>query len=143
MPSNRSSCYVPTLATPSGVQMEDLVDDLPFAIDFQKREQVGEPVPGPVFEFKPHGGDRVNEVDAGYPCMEPRCRTVLVVSGKELLDRAGDQVGTEITEDRRVLVEGGFHVVASAGLGTIDVVLDDLGDCAVLAHVGCCITHGF
>ena len=50
---------------PSGVQMEDLVHDLPLPVDFQQREQVGEPVTGPVVEFEPHGGDRANEVDAG------------------------------------------------------------------------------
>ena len=35
--------------------MENLVHDLPLPIDFEQREQVCEPVAGPVIEFKPHG----------------------------------------------------------------------------------------
>ena len=50
--------------------MEDLVHDLPLPVDFEQREQVREPTTGPVIEFKPHGGDRVNEVDVGDPCLE-------------------------------------------------------------------------
>ena len=96
---------------------------------------------GPVVEFKPHDGHRVNEVDAGNPCLELRRWTALVSPGKELLDGASEQIGTDITEDRRVLVEGGLHVVAPAGFGAIDVVLDNLSDCVILAHVGRCITH--
>ena len=45
--------------------MEHFVHDLPLPVDFQQGEQVGVPATGPVVEFKPHGGDRVNEVDAG------------------------------------------------------------------------------
>ncbi len=52
--------------------MEDLVHDLPLPVDFEQREQVCEPVAGPVVEFKSHRGDRVNEVDAGDPCLELR-----------------------------------------------------------------------
>ena len=66
--------------------MEDLVCDLPLAVGFEQCEQVGEPVTGPVVEFKPHRGDRVNEVDAGDPCLESRRWAVLVIPGKELLD---------------------------------------------------------
>ena len=57
--------------------MEDLVHDLPLPVDFQQREQVGVPAAVPVVEFKPHGGDRVNEIDAGDPCLEPRTRSRL------------------------------------------------------------------
>jgi len=122
--------------------MEDLAHDLPLPVDFEQREQVREPTTGPVVEFKPHGGDRVNEVDVGDPCLELLRWTVLVVPGKKLLDGAGEQVGTSVTEDRRVLVEGGFHVVASAGLGAIDVVLNDLGDIVAVVHVSRCVCHG-
>ncbi len=76
--------------------MEDLVHDLPLAVDFQQREQVGVPGTAPVVELEPHGGDRVNEVDAGDPCLELRRRSVSVIPGKELLDGAGKQVGTDI-----------------------------------------------
>jgi len=44
--------------------MEDLGHDLPLPVDFEQREQVSEPTTGPVVEFKPHGGDRVDEIDA-------------------------------------------------------------------------------
>jgi hypothetical protein len=38
------------------------------------------------------------------------------------------QVGANIAEDRRVLMEGRFHVGASARLGAIDIRLDGLGN---------------
>ena len=114
--------------------MEDLVHDLPLPVDFEHREQVGVPLVGPVVEFQPHGGDRADDVDAGDPCLEPRRRTVLVIPLKELLDGAGDQVGTGIAEDRCLLVKGGFHVGASARLGSIDIGLDGLGDCVIIAQ---------
>ena len=74
--------------------MEDLVHDLPLPVDLQQREQVGVPVTGPIVEFQPYGGNRINEVDAGDPCLEPCRCTVLVIPGKELLDGASEQVGT-------------------------------------------------
>jgi len=63
-----------SLADASWVKMEDLIHDLPLAIDFEHREQVGEPVAGPVVEFQPHGSDGVDDVDASDPCLEPRRR---------------------------------------------------------------------
>ena len=75
--------------------MKDLVHDLPLSVDFEQREQVSVPAAVPVVEFKPHGGDRVNnEVDAGDPCLEPRRWIVLVNPVKKPLNRAGEQVGT-------------------------------------------------
>jgi hypothetical protein len=121
--------------------MEDFVRDRPPPVEFQQREQVGEPVTGPIVEFKPNGGDCVDKIDAGDPCLELGRWTVLVIPGKELLDGAGEEVGTDITENRRVLVEGGFHVVAPAGFGPIDVALDDLRDRVVLAHDFRCTAH--
>ncbi len=112
--------------------MENLVHDLPIAVDFEQREQIGVVGTAPVVEFEPHCGDRANDVDAGDACLQPRRRAILVIPGKELLDRAGEQVGAGITEDRRVLMKGGLHVVAPSGLGAIDVVLDDLADRVML-----------
>ncbi len=66
--------------------MKDLVHDFPFPVDFEQGEQIGKSVSGPVLEFQPHGGDRVNQVDAGNPCLEPGRWTVLVIPCKELLD---------------------------------------------------------
>jgi hypothetical protein len=117
------------------VLMEDLVDDLPLAIDFKQSEQVGEPNAGPVVEFKPNSGDRFDKVDAGDLRLEVWCWTVLVIPVKQLLNRAGKQFRAVMTEDRRILVEGGLHVVASAGSGAIDVQLDDLGDRIIFTHV--------
>src|SRR4029453_11176130 len=78
----------------SGVQMENLVHDLPIPVDLKQCEQIGKPMPGPVVEFQPHRGNRPDDVDAGNPGLESRCRTVLVIPVKELLDGASKQVGT-------------------------------------------------
>lgn len=94
--------------------MEDLVHDLPFAIDLQKREQVGEPETGPVIQLKPHGGDGANDVDICNPRLEIGRRTVLVIPGQQAFDGASEQVIPDIPEERRVLVERGFHIAALA-----------------------------
>ena len=73
-----------------GVQMKNLVHNLPLAVEFQQREQVGEAVPGPVVEFEPHGGDCVDEVDAGDARLEFGRWTILVVPRKEILDGTGE-----------------------------------------------------
>lgn len=44
---------MPTFATPSDVQVEDLVHDLPLFVDLEQREQFGKPVPGRVVSFEP------------------------------------------------------------------------------------------
>ena len=41
---------------------------------------------GPIVECQPHGGDRVNEGDAGDPRMDTGCWTILVIPGKQLPD---------------------------------------------------------
>ena len=97
---------------------------------------------GQVLELKPHGGNRVDKIDVSDSCLELRRRTILVTPVKELLDGTAEQVGSGIAENRRVLVEGGLHVVTFARPGTIDVVLDGLGDRLTLAHVSRYITHG-
>jgi len=81
--------------------MEDLVDDLPLAINLEQSEQVGEPNTGPIVEFEPNSGDRFDEVDADDSRFKLWCRTVLVLPVKEFLDRAGKQLGTVMAEDRR------------------------------------------
>ena len=70
--------------------MEHFIHDLPLPVDFEQGEQIGEAVSGPVLEFQPHGGDRVNQVNTGDPCLKPRRWPVLVIPGKELLDGAGE-----------------------------------------------------
>ncbi len=121
--------------------MEDLIRDLPLPVNFEHREQVSETVAGPVVKFQPHGGDRADDIDTGDPCLEFRRRTVLVILVKELLDGTSEQVVTDIAEDCSVLVKGGLHVVASARPGSIDIMLDGLGDRIIIAHVGRCIAH--
>jgi hypothetical protein len=68
------------------VLMEDLVDDLPLAINLEQSEQVGEPNTGPIVEFEPNSGDRFDEVDADDSRFKLWCRTVLVLPVKEFLD---------------------------------------------------------
>ena len=63
----------------SSVQVKNYVHDLPRSIDLEQGEQVREPGAGPVVEFKPHGGDRANEVDACDPGFKPRRGTVVVI----------------------------------------------------------------
>jgi len=121
--------------------MEDLVHDLPLTIDFEQREQVGETKTGPVFKLKSHGRDGTSDIDAGDSVLEFRRRTVVVIPCEKVLDGSCEQIGSDIAEDGCVLVESGLHVVAFAGSGTIDVVLDDLGDNVILADVGRGITH--
>ena len=113
--------------------MKNLVHDFPLPVDFQQREKVREPVTGPVVEFKPQGGDGARNVDAGDACFEVRRWAIRVIPCEELVDRARRQFVTDIAEDRGACVKGGFHVVTSAGPGTIDVVLNHLGDRFMLA----------
>ena len=47
----------------SAVEMEDLVHDLPIAIQLQQREHVCEARPRPVVDFQAHVRDRANDVD--------------------------------------------------------------------------------
>jgi hypothetical protein len=47
----------------SAVEMEDLVHDLPLAIQLQQREHVCEARPRPVVDFQAHVRDRANDVD--------------------------------------------------------------------------------
>lgn len=47
------------------VRMEDFAEDLPFAVEFEQREKVGEAMTTPVFELEANGGDGLDEVDAG------------------------------------------------------------------------------
>jgi len=107
----------------SGVLMEDLVHDLPLPVDFEEREQISVAMAGPVVEFQPHRGNRVDDVDADNPGVEPRCRAIVVHIVKELLDGASEEVAIGIAEDGRVLVEGGLHVGALARLRAIDKYL--------------------
>ena len=55
--------------------MKDLVHDLPFPVDFQQREKIGEPMTGPVVELKPHGGDlaATTNVTAMPPLIDWSC----------------------------------------------------------------------
>src|SRR5262245_59195701 len=113
--------------------MKDVIHNLPRPIDFEEREQVSEAVAVPVIEFQPDPSNRVDDVDTDDPGVEPCGWGIVVHSVKEELDRAGKELPIGIAEDGRVLVEGGFHLVALAGLRTIDVMLDRLGNRLILA----------
>ncbi len=64
---------------PLRVEMEDLVHNPPLPVDLKQREQVSEPMAGPVFELQPHGGSRSHNIDAGDVCLKPRGWTILVI----------------------------------------------------------------
>ena len=65
--------------------MENLVHDLPLPVYFQQREQISEPVTSPVFEFKPHIGDRINEVNTDDMCLKPCRWPIFIVPVKKTL----------------------------------------------------------
>ncbi len=81
------------------MQMKHLVHDLPVAVNFQKREQVGKTKTGPVFKLKSHRCDGSNNIDASDSCPETGRWTVLVIPSKELLDGAAEQIGTDSRGD--------------------------------------------
>jgi hypothetical protein len=114
--------------------MKDVVHNLPRSIDFEEREHVSVAVAVPVIEFQPDPSNRVDDVDTDDPGVEPLCGWGIVVHfAKEELDRASKELPIGIAEDGRVLVEGGFHLGASASLRTIDIMLDRLGNRLILA----------
>jgi hypothetical protein len=113
--------------------MKEVVHNLPRPIDFEEREQVSEAVAVPVIEFQPDPSNRVDDVDTDDPGVEPCGWGILVHFVKEELDRASKELPIGIAEDGRVLVEGGFHLGASASLRTIDIMLDRLGNRLILA----------
>src|SRR5262249_55069358 len=113
--------------------MKDVVHNLPRPIDFEEREQVSEAAAVPVIEFQPDPSNRVDDVDTDDPGVEPCGWGIVVHSVKEELDRASKELPIGIAEDGRVLVEGGFHLGASASLRTIDIMLDRLGNRLILA----------
>lgn len=47
----------------STMKMEDLVHDLPLAVQFQQREHVRETRSRPIVDFQAHVRDRANDVD--------------------------------------------------------------------------------
>src|SRR5215471_2546387 len=113
--------------------MKDVVHNLPRPIDFEEREQVSEAAAVPVIEFQPDPSNRVDDVDTDDPGVEPCGWGIVVHSVKEELDRARKELPIGIAEDGRVLVEGGFHLGASASLRTINIMLDRLGNRLILA----------
>ena len=113
--------------------MKDVVHNLPRPIDFEEREQVSEAATVPVIEFQPNLSNRVDDVDTDDPGVEPCGWGIVVHSVKEELDRTSKELPIGIAEDGRVLVEGGFHLGASASLRTIDIMLDRLGNRLILA----------
>ena len=62
----------------------------------------------PVVEFKPNGSNRVNEIDAGDLRLKSCRCSVLLIPGKKVLDRTGEQIVTDIAEDL-LADRGGTH----------------------------------
>src|SRR5262249_33168946 len=108
--------------------MKGVVHNLPRPIDFEEREQVSEAAAVPVIEFQPDPRNRGDDVDTDDPGVEPGGWGIVVHSVKEELDRVSKELPIGIAEDGRVLVEGGFHLGASASLRTINIMLDRLGN---------------
>jgi hypothetical protein len=55
----------------------------------------------------------------------------------------GENLAVGKAKDRCIRVEGGLHVAASAGLGSVDVNLDRLGNRIIFAQTFVCVAHGF
>ena len=116
------------------MQVEDFVYDLPLAVDFEKREHVSESIAGPVLEFEPDGRNAFDDVDARDSSLQ-LCRwTILVVPIEQVLNRTGEQVGTNIPKDRRSRMERKFHLVRTTCLPAIDVMLNRFGNRVILAQ---------
>ena len=107
-------CSSASLAIRSWMQVKDLVHDFPLAADLEHREQVCESVASPVVEFDSYGGDRSRLVDVCDLGTQSSCRAIPVVPGKKLLDWTVDQIRAEVSENRRIFVKGGPHVVSAA-----------------------------
>ncbi len=122
--------------------MEDFAHDLPRPVDFEKREHVGVLGSMEVGEFEPNGGNCFGNIDAGDPCLKSGCWTALVTPVKQQLYGAAKQVGAGIAKDRRVRVERRLYVVTPAGFHTVDVGLNDFGDCFILVQVSRYGIHG-
>ena len=122
--------------------MKDVVHNLPRPIDFEEREQVSEAAAVPVIEFQPDPSNRVDDVDTDDPGVEPCGWGIVVHVVKEELDRASKELPIGIAEDGRLLVEGGLHICTAARFGTIDIMLNRLGNRLILAEVGTRVTHG-
>src|SRR5215468_12469780 len=127
----------------SRMHVEDFSDDLPLPLDFHQRQHVRVTMPRPVVEFQPHRRDRFANVEARDSRFEFRRWSVLIDPIEDLLNRASEQVVTEIAEDRRVRMKGSLHVIAAARPAAIDIDLNRLGDRVRFAYRRWCRCHGF
>ena len=108
--------------------MEDLIHDLPFPVEFEQGEHVGEPGTGPIVELKPDGSHCAADIDTCDVCFAFGGGAILVIPVKKYLDGTGEEVLPDITENRGVLMKGRLHVGAFAGFGSVDVMPDSFGD---------------
>src|SRR5262249_2595870 len=127
----------------SRMHVEDFSDDLPLPLDFHQRQHVRVTMPRPVVEFQPHRRDRFANVEARDSRFEFRRWSVLIDPIEDLLNRASEQVVTEIAEDRRVRMKGSLHDIAAARPAAIDIDLNRLGDRVSFAFRRSCRCHGF
>lgn len=93
---------------------------------------VREAVARPVVDVEPDGGNAADDVNAGEAGLQVGGRLVAVYPVEEQLNRAGDEIGSEVSADRGVRMERRGHLRASARLSGVDVALDGADD-----RVGC------
>lgn len=119
-----------------GVEVEDLGEYLPGAVDFDEGPVVGEAVAAPVVDLETEGGGGAGDVEGGEADFDGGGGGILVDEVVEDLNGAGDEVGAEVAGDGGEGVEGGLDEVGFAGTGAVDIVLNNGGNGIVFVDSG-------
>ena len=90
------------------MEMEDLVHDLPLAIQLQQREHVREARPGPVVDFEAHIRDCPDDVDFRNARLDVGGGAILVIPIVEALDRSRKEIGPTYPKIVASLWKAGF-----------------------------------
>lgn len=118
------------------MEVEDFAHDLPFAINFEEIEEIGEAVAGPVVDFQTGGGNCTSNIDAGNTDLGVGGSAIEIVPVVETLNWAGKKLGTDVSENGGLAVKGALHFGATPAAGAVDVVLDCLENGVVLIDGG-------
>src|SRR6202041_3105450 len=117
-----------------------LLDDLPSARHFEKREQVGHAnirarqVAGPASDLETNHRDRLEDVDTHHTRLNLRSGAILVDPVKEELGSDG-KLFSGVAEERGIRVKGRAHQFALALFASVDVQLHGLDDSVVVGEV--------